>query len=205
MIVYLADLFGVAVFAVSGALAAGRKRMDLFGVCVLGLVTAVGGGTLRDLLLGLQPVFWIEDPIYVYVALASAVVTFVGARTQPARSRVLLVADAIGLAVFSVIGADRALQVGESSLIAVIMGILTGVAGGMIRDVLTGEIPLILRTEIYATAAAAGAGCFVLLSAITSNVPLNTVVSASLTLVLRLAAIRWGLSLPTFFVPEDEK
>lgn len=201
--IYLLDLFGVAVFAVSGSLAAGRKRMDLFGVCVLGFATAVGGGTLRDLLLGVRPVFWITDPTYVYVVVVASIMTFIGARFREPPARLLLVADAMGLAMFCVIGADKALLVGVRPVIAVIMGIITGVAGGMIRDVLTGEIPLILRREIYATAALCGAVAFVLLPAVSSDPTFNTFAAATLALVLRLAAIRWGISLPVLFLSDE--
>jgi uncharacterized membrane protein YeiH len=203
--IYLLDLFGVAVFAISGSLAAGRKRMDLFGVCVLGFVTAVGGGTLRDLLLGVRPVFWITDPTYVYVVVAAAGVTFIGAGLHKPSSRLLPVADAIGLAMFCVIGADKALHMGVQPVIAVIMGIMTGVAGGMIRDVLTGEVPLILRREIYATAALCGAAAFVLLSGVSEDRTVNTFAAAALALALRLAAIRWELSLPVLFLSDEPR
>lgn len=201
--IYLLDLFGVAVFAVSGALAAGRKKLDLFGVCVLGLVTAVGGGTLRDLLLGIDPVFWISDPYYVYVAVGASFVTFVGVRYRQPPGRLLLIADALGLAVFAMIGTDKSLQLGVAPVIAVIMGVMTGVAGGMVRDILSGEIPLILRREIYATAALCGAAAFVVLSHLFPNDPLNPIAAALLTLSLRLTAIRWGISLPVLHVNDD--
>jgi uncharacterized membrane protein YeiH len=198
LVVYLLDMFGVAVFAVAGALAAGRKRMDLFGVLVLGLVTALGGGTLRDLVLDAHPVFWIADPAYLAMATAAAGATFVGARRRRPPGRALLVADALGLAVFTAIGAAKTLSLGFSGVIAVIMGMFTGVAGGMLRDVLAGEIPLIFRREIYATASLAGGAALALLQA--GGVPGQWALAggAAVTLGLRLAAIRWGLSLPVF-------
>jgi uncharacterized membrane protein YeiH len=201
-LIHTLDLLGVAVFAASGALLAGRKRLDLFGVAVIALVTAVGGGTLRDLLLGATPVFWVRHPIYVLVALLTVIAVLLGGDRLGPRRGALLVADACGLALFSVLGAREALRADVSPAIAVAMGVMTGVAGGLMRDVLCGEIPLILRQEVYATAALTAAGVFVGLSAlgVGGEVPLWLGILAGLT--LRLAAIRWGFSLPIFSLRE---
>lgn len=196
--IYVLDIFGVVVFAVAGSLAAGRKHMDLFGVVILALVTALGGGTLRDLTLGISPVFWVSDPLYILVAVAAAILTFVLARSFDLPGRLLLIADAFGLAVFTVIGVRKALGVGVHPGIAVMMGVMTGVAGGMIRDVLSGEIPLILRREIYATASLCGAVAFVGLLRLFPEAPLSTITAVGVILCVRLAAIHWKLSLPTF-------
>jgi len=202
-VLYALDLFGVVVFAVTGALAAGRKRMDLFGVVVLALATALGGGTVRDLVLGLRPVFWVADPLYVVVGTGAAVATFVVARLRPLGGRLLLVADAFGLAVFTVIGAGRAASAGTSAVIAVLMGVATAVAGGMIRDLLAGEVPLVLRREIYATASLAGAVVFVAMDRAWPGAWFDAAAGVGATLAIRLAAIRYGLSLPTF-LPSGE-
>ena len=164
-------------------------------------MTAVGGGTLRDLLLGTAPVFWVRDPIYVVVALLAAVAVLVGARRGP-RPGPLLVADACGLALFSVLGAREALRADAVPTIALVMGVMTGVAGGIMRDVLCGEVPLILRREVYATAALMAAGVFVGLGAlgVGGDTPLWLGILAGLG--LRLAAIRWGFSLPVFALRE---
>lgn len=195
--IYLLDLFGVAVFSVTGSLSAGKKHLDLFGVVVVALATALGGGTLRDLILGSR-VFWINDNFYIVVVLAAALITFVLARSVLSLSGILKIADAFGLAVFTVIGAQKALSFGASPAISIIMGVMTGVAGGMVRDVLSGEIPFILRTEIYATASLCGALVFVALSAL--SVAENTAIATAVIIVLalRLAAIKWQLSLPKF-------
>jgi uncharacterized membrane protein YeiH len=173
-------------------------------VVVIGLVTAVGGGTLRDLLLGATPVFWVRHPRYVGVAVIAVLVVLVGARRLGRRRGPLLVADACGLALFSVLGAREALGAGAPSAIAVAMGVMTGVAGGLMRDVLCGEIPLILRQEVYATAALTAAGVFVVLTAlgVGGDAPLWSGILAGLG--LRLAAIRWGFSLPIFALPDDD-
>jgi uncharacterized membrane protein YeiH len=150
------DLAGVGVFAVSAALAAGRKRLDLLGVIVIAMVTAVGGGTTRDLLLD-RTVFWITQPIYLYVIVAFALFTVAWTRRFRPPQRALAFADALGLALFAISGAQIAERAGMPGIICVIMGTLTGVAGGMIRDVLTAEIPMIIRPgQLYATTAIIG-------------------------------------------------
>jgi uncharacterized membrane protein YeiH len=204
---YALDLFGVVVFAIAGVLVAARKQMDVFGLVVVALVTALGGGTLRDLCLGARPVFWATDPTYVLVATAAALGTFGAERAAHAwgaaasraggHLRALLVADAFGLAIFTVIGTEKALQAEVSPAIAAILGTMTGVAGGMVRDVLCGEIPLILRKEIYATASLLGAAILVALCHLGLHRNLAILLAVAAVLVLRLAAIRWRLALPT--------
>jgi uncharacterized membrane protein YeiH len=200
------DLFGIAVFAITGSLAAGKKHMDLFGVVVLATVTAVGGGTLRDLVLGVSPVFWVSAPIYLLVAVATAIVTFFLVRFYGLPLKLLSVADAFGLAVFTVLGTQKALDMDISPGIAVVMGVMSGVFGGMIRDVLSGEIPLILRREIYATASLCGAVTFCVVSYAQQNQSLAAIASVIVTLTLRLSAIKWEMSLPLFIShKEDER
>lgn len=194
------DLFGTAVFAVSGCLAAARQRMDLFGAVVLGTVTALGGGTIRDLVLGVRPVFWIAHPLYLWVVLGAALLTFVALRTGGVPRRALVLSDALGLAVFTVIGCAAAMVHVDSALVIVLMGLMTGVAGGITRDLLSAEVPLIFRREIYATASLAGGVLFVGLSR--AGLPAATAVAAGVTatLLIRLASLRWGLTLPRFGV-----
>ena len=203
-LLYAMDLFGVAVFAITGSLAAGKKRMDLFGVVVLATVTALGGGTLRDLVLGTGPVFWVSAPIYLLVTVATAIVTFFLVRFCGLPLKLLSVADAFGLAVFTVLGTQKALDMGISPGIAVVMGIMTGVVGGMIRDVFSGEIPLILRREIYATASLCGAVTFCLVSVALQNQGIAAIVSVAVTLGLRLSAIKWKMSLPLYISHEGD-
>ena len=196
------DLLGVAVFAVSGALTAGRKHLDLLGVVVIALVTAMGGGTLRDLLLGLPP-FWIQDPRYVEIVLLAAVLTVLYARFRPVPERALLVADALGLALFSIAGAQIAERAGVDSIVVIALGTVTGVAGGMLRDVLVNDVPMILRKgQIYATAAIIGIALYQLLQL--GGLPRHEAALAGMAAValLRLAAIVWNLSLPVFRYPE---
>ncbi|TBU74235.1 hypothetical protein DNK06_14050 [Pseudomonas daroniae] len=199
LLFYLADLFGVAVFAITGALMAGRKSMDLFGVLVIAIITALGGGTLRDVILDNHPVSWIRNDTYILVASLAAVGTVIWVRlTRPIHEKGLLIADAFGLAVFTVIGTEVALQYAMPSSTAVIMGVMTGVAGGVMRDVICNEIPLIFKKEIYATACLAGAVTFVLLRMLETPHWLDTGIAMLVVLVIRLAAIRWHFSLPRF-------
>lgn len=194
---------GVAVGAISGVLAAEGKRVDLFGVLVLGLATAFGGGTTRDLLLGDTPVSWLRDPALVLNALSAALITFFAARWVKKLSRILDVVDAVSLAFFVMLGTGKGLAWDLPPPTAILLGVVTGVAGGIVRDVLLRELPAVFRREIhlYATAALAGAGVYVLLH------PASPLVAATAgfctILVLRLAAIRWKISLPEFSTKED--
>ena len=197
---YLLELLGVAVAAISGVLAARGKDVDLFGVIVLAVVTALGGGTIRDLVLGDPPVFWIRDPNYLLTAVGVAVAMFFIARFHEFQGTALLAADAVQLAFFTMIGAQKALTHSTGAAVAVALGVITGVAGGILRDTLNGEIPLVFRPHIYlyATAALAGALLYTGLEKWAPGTRANFFAAAGLTLILRLAAIRWKLKLPIF-------
>ena len=196
---YFFEHCGVAVFAITGVLAAENKRVDLFGVIVLALVTALGGGTMRDLILRTEP-FWLSDSSFVLTAVATAAVTFIAARCWEAPARLLLILDACGLALFTVVGTEKALSAVASNAIAVVLGVMTGVAGGMVRDVLTAEVPLVFRprTYLYATAALCGAMVFVILTPRMLSRLAAESIAIAVILALRLAAIRWRLRLPEF-------
>jgi uncharacterized membrane protein YeiH len=189
------DFFGVFVFALSGALAADRRGMDLFGFVVIALLPAVGGGTVRDIVLGV-PVFWVQDPSYLWLILAAALLTFGAARQIRRVERALLWADAVGLSVFCAAGAAKSLAVTHSPVIAVAMGVVTAVLGGIIRDTVCNEIPLVLRQDVYATAAFAGALVFVALAAVPLATSVALWVGAGVCFGVRAAAIVWGWSLP---------
>jgi uncharacterized membrane protein YeiH len=202
---YALELLGVAVFAVSGVLAAGRKGLDVLGIAVIAVVTAIGGGTLRDVLLDRHPIFWIADTTYLWVILGAAVVTLGYVRLWIATRRALLVADALGLAFFTIAGVQISHQAGVSGLIAVLMGTITGVAGGVFRDVLTAEIPLVMRPgRLYATAAIVGATSYVLLVRLGISPDAAALVGMGAIAGLRLAAILWRLELPAVRLPEGE-
>lgn len=206
MILYLLDLLGVAVFAVSGALTAGRKRFDVLGVAVIATVTAIGGGTIRDVLLNRHPVFWIKDPTYLWVILAATALTFLYARFREPPRTSLLIADAFGLAVFTIIGAQIAEERDLPAIIVVVMGTITGTAGGLLRDVLSGEVPLLLRqADVYATAAIAGATAYLVSQEIIPGRTSAALMGIAVVVGLRLASILWGLRLPVFLVPDEKE
>ena len=194
------EQFAVAVCAISGALAASGKRLDLFGVIVLAVVTAVGGGTVRDLCLGAKPGFWIENPNHIVTATVTALATFVIARFWTLPQRVLLVADAFGLALFTIAGTEKSLLLQSSGVIAIMLGVITGVAGGLLRDVLRREIPLVFQPDIYlyATAAFCGSAALVISQKYFPGSPANRFIAMAIILALRLAAIGWKLRLPVF-------
>lgn len=203
-LLFLLDLIGVAVFAISGALVAGRKSLDLLGVIVIAVVTAIGGGTIRDVLLGRSPIFWLQNTIYLWVIIGAAAFTTVYTRYRKPPLKALLIADAFGLALFTVSGTQIAQQLDLPWLSAILMGAITGAAGGVIRDVLCAEIPLILRRDIYATAALAGGLVFVVLQSVGTGPFAAGLVASGVIVALRFAAIFWGLRLPTFQLRSDE-
>ncbi|MBE7495291.1 MAG: trimeric intracellular cation channel family protein [Verrucomicrobiaceae bacterium] len=194
------EYFAVAICAITAVLAAEGKHIDLFGVLVLALVTAVGGGTIRDLCLGARPVFWIEQPHHVWTALIAAAVTFVVVRFTHLPSKLLDVADAFGLALFGIAGTEKALAFGAPGIVAILLGIVTGVAGGILRDVLRREIPWVFQAgvNLYATAVFAGALVFILLREHLPPSETHRYIGMGVILVLRLAAMRWKLRLPTY-------
>jgi uncharacterized membrane protein YeiH len=197
-LIYTLDLTGTFVFALSGGLAAARSRLDPFGFVVIAIVTGLGGGTLRNLLLDLHPVTWIADPRYLGVCIVAATVCWIWARSVESRLHWLRIADALGLGLFVVAGTQLALAAGTHGGIAVMMGVTTGIAGGIIRDVLVNEVPLVLQQEIYALAALAGSLVYVLMDAGGAPELASASVAFALCAGLRLAAIRWNLSLPPY-------
>ena len=191
------DWFGIVIFAMSGALVASRKEMDIVGFILLGTVTGIGGGTIRDILLG-APVFWIPDPVYLAVCVLVSAATFFFAHIPQSRYRLLLWFDALGMALFAVTGAEKAMLLDVAPIVAIAMGVITATFGGILRDILGGESPVILRREVYVTAALAGAALFVALSAY--DVPREVCLASGLLLGagIRFAALRWNWSLPRY-------
>lgn len=200
-LLYIAELVGVAVFAISGGIAAKGKRLDILGVVVLAIVTSLGGGTIRDVVLDLHPLVWIADTTYLWTAILSAMAAFIVCRYLPYPGRIMLVLDAAGMALFSILGAERAMMLDLPAIIVVMMAIITGCAGGMIRDLLTGQIPMILHRdgELYATCALIGAVAYVMLQG-TMEPQLLALLSMVLVFVIRLAAMLAHLCLPEFIM-----
>ncbi len=195
-------LAGVAVFAASGALAAGHRSLDPIGVMVLAIVTATGGGTLRDVLMDRHPVFWISDPSFIGASIAAAAATWLWVRRFPPPDKALQYADALGLAFFSIAGTRIAEAAGLSPFICVIMGALTGCAGGLIRDVLVAEVPLIFRqSELYVTACLAGIGVHLLLAALGMPTEFSSMTGIATIALIRIVSIRHRITLPVFHIP----
>lgn len=192
------DLAGIAVFAASGALVASRKRMDAVGFILIAAVTGFGGGTLRDLLLGRTPPFWLQDPTWLAVASSVALLVFFTAHRLQSRFTVLVWADAVGLALFAVLGAEIALLAGAKPWAAVLLGVVTASFGGVVRDVICNEVPLLLRKEIYALAALAGAAVFVGLRVNGIWRDPALLAGMAVAFVIRAVAIRRGWSLPAY-------
>lgn len=198
-------LLGVAFCAMAGALAAAPKKLDMFGVIVVGIVTALGGGTLRDVLLGTR-VFWVVDPVWVVVSVGAATATFFVARHLRLRHGVVLVLDAFGLALFTIVGCEKALAMDLSYSVVVMMGIITGVAGGIARDLLCDEVPQVFRGgALYATAAFIGTLPFLGMLALGVDKPISAWTGVMVTLIVRLAALRWNIELPVFVVRDHKK
>jgi uncharacterized membrane protein YeiH len=203
-----AELVGTVVFAISGVIAVAGRPLDWFGAIVVGAVTALGGGTIRGLILGATPVFWIEDQTFLLAAVAGAVAAiplagYLGHASARRFEESLQLADAAGLALFTIVGADVALELGFDGAVAVVAGLITGVAGGVMRDVLASRTPLVMSGEIYATAALLGAVVFVGLDELTAvNEPVSATIGGLTILALRVIAIRRQWSLPAVTRPE---
>ncbi|RDE23037.1 trimeric intracellular cation channel family protein [Motiliproteus coralliicola] len=197
-VVNVLGLSGIAVFAVSGALDAARQKMDILGFMLIGCATGLGGGTLRDLLLGNTPVYWVREPIYVATSLSAAVLTYFVVPYIASRTRSLLWMDAIGMALFSVTGAQIALSSGASSLIAACMGVMTASFGGIIRDVLCGSDLVLSSRELYVSASLAGASTYLMLEWLAVPESAALIGGFVAALVLRGGAILFSWTLPAY-------
>jgi len=201
---YYLGLIGIAAFSITGVIAAGKKDMDIFSIVLLGVVTALGGGTLRDIILNTNPVFWIADLFYLWVAVFASALTFFLIRYVTHALRLLLFIDAFGLSLFTVLATEKTIGLGFSNPVAILMGVITGIAGGMIRDILTGRMPLLLGKEFYATPALLGAILFTILDYYTPMHGFNSLCAIGLVFALRGSAIQWGLYYPRWLTYDDK-
>lgn len=194
-VITLLDFAGVFVFALTGALAASRANMDIFGHVVLAMLPAIGGGTLRDLILDV-PIFWLSAPLYIWLAIAAAVFVYIRPPKIGSRLTALEWADAVGLALFCVMGASKTFAITGNMTISVTMGVVTASAGGMLRDIVCNEVPLILQKEIYATAALLGGLIYCVgIKMGLGNTP-SFVIGGAAAFILRGCALQFGWSLP---------
>jgi uncharacterized membrane protein YeiH len=205
IVLYGLSLVALAAQAMTAALAAGRRSMDWLGVCLLGCITALGGGTIRDVLLGHYPLPWVENPYYLALTAAAAFATIMMARLVHRLTLAFLVLDAIGLVVFTMAGCDVAWQINQSLPIVIVSGMITGCAGGVLRDILCNDVPLLFRSELYASVSVV-TGLFY---ATAFGFKLNDGAWTALTFVLglsfRLLAIRYKWEMPKFVFNEDRQ
>lgn len=195
-------LIAITAEGMTGALAAGRRQMDIFGVAVIAFVTALGGGTVRDILLGHFPVAWTQHPQYLYLVLSAGLLTTLIAPWMPCVKRIFIVLDAMGLVAFSLIGCSVALTMKYPTAVVVMSGVITGVCGGVLRDILCNEVPMVFRRELYASVSVATCALYLCLHAVDVRSDLNTFISFAFGLTLRLLAVWRDWRLPMFFYPD---
>jgi len=196
--IYILDIIGTLVFAISGVLTAIDSDFDVVGASIIGMVTAVGGGTLRDILIGQTPVGWMTDLNYLWTIIAALLLSYLFKKRILKLRRSMFFFDTIGIGLFTILGLQKTLSVGLEIPIAILMGIVSAVFGGIIRDVLTNKVPLIFRKEIYASACLAGGVVFLGLEQISNNPTINMLISMLTVVVIRYLSVRnnWSLKLP---------
>ena len=201
---YTLELLGTAFFAISGAIVANQKsKPDWFGVTFIGFITAIGGGSIRDILLGSYPLSWVADPNLIYVIIAGIVFTSLFFNLLLKMRKTLFIFDSLGIAMFTILGTEKALTFHISPLIAAIMGMFTAIMGGVMRDVLTNETPVIFRKEIYATACLAGALVYLLLLHLQISRDVALTISVVIVFLIRFIAVKYKLSLPHFKIEDS--
>ncbi|MFI4918627.1 MAG: trimeric intracellular cation channel family protein [Legionellales bacterium] len=205
MLLHYLFIMGICVEAITGALAAGRKKMDFFGVMLIACITALGGGTVRDVLFNTYPLTWVIHPDYLLYTSLSALLTILIAPSLAKIMKLFLILDAIGLSAFVVIGTQKILSHGMPAGVAVIGGMITGICGGMLRDILCNDIPLVLRKELYAVIALAGAVLFIILIHFHVPTNLNVIITLASIFITRLLAIFFHLEIPVFDYSERIK
>ncbi len=197
-LIYYLAVIGTVAFAISGALTAMQKRLDPFGVFIIAFATAVGGGTVRDVLIG-RPVFWLVDPTYMYVIIAGTIIAILFRSKLNYLRRTLLLFDTIGLGLYTVIGVEVGLEAGLQHVSCIALGTLTGAFGGVVRDILVNEVPVIFKKEIYATVSIIGGSIYILLTLLQLPPVILQIVPAILIIGIRFLIIYYKIALPTIY------
>ena len=197
------DILGTIAFAISGVLVAMHKRMDPFGVLIIAFVTAVGGGTLRDIMVGVTPVSWMRNITFVYVIIGSTVFSVIFRNQLKHLRRSLFLFDTLGIGLYTVVGIETGLVANLHPLICIALGTMTACFGGVIRDILCNEIPVIFRKEIYATACIIGGFTYFLLKEFLQDQNYLFIIAGLVVILIRLLAVIFKISLPSLYKPED--
>ena len=200
---YELQMIGTAAFAVTGVLAVNRRGLDAFGAVVLGCVTSLGGGTIRDVVIG-APVFWLNDLNYMWAALAAALVAFFASRSFVSTYTALLYLDGLGAALFAVFATEKVLGLGHGPMVAVIMGVLTAIGGGLVRDVLAGQTTLLMSREIYATPVLIGCAFYAVLRGPGAHDAPIGFAAVALIFAIRAAAMRWHIEMPGWLTSDHD-
>ena len=208
---YFFDILGTTAFAISGALSAMKRRFDLFGIFIIAFVTAIGGGTIRDILIGNTPVNWMENTVYIYLIGIVTIFSILFRSKLNYWRTSLFLFDTIGLGIFTITGVELGIRIGLDPIICIALGAITGTFGGVIRDILCNEIPVIFRKEIYATASLLGGFAFVILHRLNVVQDVNYIITSLIVIVIRLVVVKYSISLPSFYLSaaphtkEDQK
>lgn len=197
------DLLGTMAFAISGALAAMNRKLDLFGIFIIAFVTAVGGGTVRDVLIGSTPVMWMENTLYIYLIGIVSILSIIFRNKIYYLKTSLFLFDTIGLGVFTITGVEAGIQNNLDPIICIALGAMTGTFGGVIRDILCNEIPVIFRKEIYATASITGGLAFIVLLNLGLNPDIIYIVTSLIVISIRLVVVKYKISLPSYHLTEN--
>jgi len=199
---YTIDILGTIAFAISGVLVAMNKKMDLFGILIIAFVTAVGGGTLRDILIGQAPVGWMKDMTFTYVILGSAVFAVIARNKINYLRTSLFLFDTIGIGLYTVIGIEKGLSAGLHPIICIALGTMSACFGGVIRDILCNEIPVIFRKEIYATACILGGLSYFLIRKLPLESDFVFMIAGAIVILVRLLAVKFKIALPNIYKTE---
>ncbi|MBB6262331.1 putative membrane protein YeiH [Paenochrobactrum gallinarii] len=202
-IIHILYVIAIIAEAMTAALAAGRRQMDWIGVFILGCITALGGGSVRDVLLNHHPITWVANPVYLMITGCAALLTIPIARCMRHLRKLFLFLDAIGLVVFTVIGCKIAITMGLPTIIVIVAGVITGCVGGVLRDILCNDIPLLLRSELYATVSVVTGSLYLLATHLNISVEIAAIFAMLVGLTLRLLAIKFKLGMPKFVYNED--